>query len=121
MISLEEMEKMLNEITEDFPRDLTTHLNGGMILLPDVKLHEKSRNNDLFILGEYHNDHVFGRYIAIYYGSFMRVHGRLNRDQLKERLRSTLKHEFIHHLESLAGEKGLEVRDAESIARYLNA
>ncbi len=121
MISIDEMEMMLNEITESFPRGLIERLNGGILLLPDVKLHGKSRKNDLFILGEYHNDRVFGRYIAIYYGSFMKVHGNAGRETLKEHLTAVLKHEFVHHLESLAGEKDLEMKDADDIEKYLGS
>jgi len=39
---------------------------------------------------------------------------------MKEKLKSTLKHEFRHHLESLAGAKDLEVIDAIHIADYMN-
>lgn len=121
MISLDETEMILNEIAESFPGGLMNHLNGGIILLPDAKLHRKSMNNDLYILGEYHHDRLFGRYIIIYYGSFMKVHGSLQREALKEKLCSTLKHEFVHHLESLAGEKDLEIKDAEQIAGYIKS
>jgi len=59
-------------------------------------------------------------YIAIYYGSFERVYGHLSRESLKEQLAHTLKHEFTHHLESLAGERGLEIKDAKFLEDYLN-
>jgi hypothetical protein len=61
-----------------------------------------------------------GRYITIYYGSFSHVYGHLEKKALKEQLRETLKHEFTHHIESLAGERGLEIKDARYIADYLN-
>lgn len=114
------MEIILNGIAEKFPSELMTQLNGGIILLPDTKLHEKHQHNDLFVMGEYHKDMIFGRYIAIYYGSFMRVYGSLDRKQLEDKLLGTLKHEFTHHLESLAGERGLEIKDAKDIDEYLN-
>jgi hypothetical protein len=34
-------------------------------------------------------------------------------------LAGTLKHEFRHHLESLAGERGLEIEDEQFLADYL--
>jgi hypothetical protein len=49
----------------------------------------------------------------------MRVFGHLDNEQLKKQLRKTLRHEFTHHIESLAGERGLEKKDAEFMARYL--
>lgn len=120
MITIAEMEAMLDEIAEEFPRQLYEKLNGGVMLLPDEKQSPVSRKNDLYILGEYHVDRMMGRYIVIYYGSFMRLFGSLNQEVLKAKLTHTLKHEFIHHLESLAGEHGLEVEDARFIEKYLS-
>lgn len=119
MIPLEDMEAMLEEISAEFPEQLFDGLNGGIILLPEAKLNPYSRNNDLFVLGEYHSGGNLGRYITIYYGSFMHVYGRLGVMQLRSQLVHTLKHEFTHHLESLAGEKGLEIKDARFLADYL--
>lgn len=120
MISLEEMEVMLDEIAVEFPQELFTELNGGIILLPETKLNTVGRKNDLYILGEYHRGGGMGRYITINYGSFSHVYGHLGKEHLKEQLIHTLKHEFTHHLESLAGERGLEIEDAQYIADYLN-
>jgi len=38
---------------------------------------------------------------------------------LKNKLRSVLKHEFLHHLESLAGERQLEIEDERKLMEYL--
>ncbi|PLX32389.1 MAG: hypothetical protein C0604_05300, partial [Clostridiales bacterium] len=116
MVSLQEMEIMLKDIAAEFPDRLFEELNGGILLLPDTKMNPAGIDNDLFILGEYHRGGNMGRYISIYYGSFMKVYGRLGREALLEKLVHTLKHEFTHHLESLAGERDLEIEDA----RYLN-
>ena len=120
MISIEEMGAMLDEIADGFPQELFKNLNGGIALLPDEMINPKSRSDDLFILGQYHSGGLMGRYISINYGSFARVYGNLEPDAIKEQLIKTLKHEFTHHLESLAGEKGLEIKDAQYIANYLN-
>ena len=120
MISLEEMEVILDEIAVEFPQDFYKELNGGIVLLPEVKLSTKGRKKDLYILGEYHNSGNMGRYITIYYGSFLRVYGHLGEESMKEQLIHTLKHEFTHHLESLAGERNLEIKDAQFMANYLN-
>lgn len=120
MITIEEMEEMLDEIAAGLPDDFFRELNGGIILLPESKLHENSVGNDLYILGEYRREQSLGKYIAIFYGSFMRVYGHLSAAQLKEKLESTVKHEFRHHLESLAGEYDLEIEDARQIAAYEN-
>ncbi len=119
MVSLEEMESILDEVTVGFPQELFKELNGGILLFPETKLNPVGRKNDLFILGEYHRGGNMGRYIVIYYGSFMKVYGRLEKEALRDRLIHTLKHEFTHHLESLAGERGLEIEDARYLENYL--
>ena len=121
MISIEKTEKILDKIADELPKDFYRDLNGGIILLPEVKLHPKNKSNDLYILGEYHNSVNMGRYITIYYGSFEHVYGHLPQDQFYEKLKKTLLHEFTHHLEFLAGERGLERKDARDLARYLNS
>ena len=120
VISLEEMEIMLDEIATGFPQELYRGLNGGIILLPEAKLNTASNKNNLYILGEYHRGGGMGRYITIYYGSFSSVYGHLGKEAIKDQLQRVLKHEFTHHIESLAGERGLEIKDARDIADYLN-
>lgn len=119
MISLEEVQEMLDDIASEFPKEFYQDLNGGIVLLPEVKMNTMGKKNDLFILGEYHRSGTMGRFISIYYGSFIRVHGHLNNERMKEQLRHTLKHEFTHHLESLAGERGLEIKDAKFLDDYM--
>jgi predicted Zn-dependent protease with MMP-like domain len=119
MITLDEMEKMLEEVAETFPPELYKELNGGIILLPEIKLNPNGQDQDLYILGEYHFDHTFGRFITIYYGSMAKIHGHLSSDQMMDTLKATLKHEFRHHLENLAGERALEVEDEQYIEAYL--
>ena len=119
MITIEEMQDMLERAAQKIPEELYKELNGGIILLPDVKMHEQAVAGDLYILGEYHYSRAMGRYIAIYYGSFQRVSAHLSNDQLEKRLEHTLKHEFTHHIESLAGERDLEIEDEVNINKYL--
>ena len=120
MIPIDEVENMLDEIAAELPQEFYRELNGGIILLPEVKLNPAGRNNDLYIMGEYHRGGGLGRYIVIYYGSFERVYGHLEREALKKRLAHTLKHEFTHHLESLAGERDLEKEDEQFLRDYLS-
>ena len=118
MVTLEEAEVMLDEIAEELPAEFYKELNGGILLLPQAKLHPENRANDLYILGEYYHSFTMGRYIAIYYGSFEKAHGHLSNEEFKEKLKSTLLHEFTHHIESLAGDKSLEVKDAKRMDEY---
>lgn len=118
MVSIDEAGVMLDEIADELPPEFFRELNGGILLLPEAALHPENRANDLYILGQYHHSTVMGRYIAIYYGSFERIYGFLPPELFREHLRKTLLHEFTHHLESLAGERGLEIKDAQQMAAY---
>lgn len=118
---IEEIHKMLDEIAEEIPQKFFEDLNEGIILLPKYKLHPESRSSDrLYIMGEYRKS-ITGRNIAIYYGSFERVYYGVSKERLRQILKDTLLHEFTHHLESLAGERGLEIKDAEKLRRYKNS
>ncbi|HOA20733.1 MAG TPA: metallopeptidase family protein [Sedimentibacter sp.] len=119
MASIEEVQIILDEIAEELPPEIYKDLNGGIILLPQVKYHKKSVDNDLYVMGEYRNEMISGRYIIVYYGSVERLYGNLTRNRLKNKLRSVVKHEFLHHLESLAGEKHLEIEDERKLSEYL--
>lgn len=119
MVTIDEAQVMLDDIAESLPEAFYNELNGGILLLPDVKFSDHARKDDLYILGEYVRDHVMGRLIYIYFGSFERVYGHLTPEGFKRQLRETLLHEFTHHMESLAGERGLEKKDEADLDRYL--
>lgn len=119
MITIDDAQVMLDDIAEGLPQEFYKELNGGILLLPDVKFSEYARKADLYIMGEYVRGGVMGRLIYIYFGSFERVYGHLSPEAFKEQLRETLLHEFTHHLESLAGERGLEKKDDVSLDKYL--
>jgi len=119
MVTIDEAEAMLNEIAESLPEEIFIHLNGGVNLQPESKLSPYATANNLYILGEYCRNSMLGRYIVIYYGSFVRIHGHLSHERFREQLKKTLCHELTHHLESLAGEKDLEIKDAEKLREFL--
>jgi hypothetical protein len=112
------MEEMLDDLAAELPERFYSELNGGILLLPDTRLSPEALDDDLYTLGEYHYSYSMGRYITMYYGSFAALYGHLSPEKLKEQLRETLRHEFTHHLESLAGEKDLEIEDERQLARY---
>lgn len=120
MVDFDEVGLMLDEIAAELPQEFYKELNGGIILLPEAKMNNMGKRNDLYIMGEYHRGGGLGRYITIYYGSFERLYGHLTRESLKAQLAHTLKHEFTHHMESLAGERGLEKKDEQFLTDYLN-
>lgn len=117
--SINEILEILNEIAEEIPGEFFRRLNKGIILLPDYKLHKNSKDpNKLYVMGEYSSD-ITGRQIRIYYGSFKKVYHDMPLEILKVKLKDVLLHEFTHHLESLAGENNLEIKDATALAKYM--
>lgn len=118
MITIEETESILNEISEELPTEFYKELNGGILLLPNAEMHPEDEADDLYVLGQYHYDFAMGRYIIIYYGSFQAIYGHLSKEKYKEKLKKTLLHEFTHHIESLAGDKSLEIKDKIKMEEY---
>lgn len=118
MINFEECAQMLDEIADSMPYELYRDLNGGISLLPQIKVHPKALHNDLFILGEYIRNSL-GNAIVFYYGSINRVYGSLSRDELYKQLVRILHHEVRHHNEYLAGCDDLGIMDKIQIEEYL--
>lgn len=120
MISFEDIGTILDDIADELPEDFFRGLNGGINLLPDIKIHPQSDSSgNLFIMGEYrHDPRGLGRYINIYYGSFMKLYAHANSDIQKEKLRNILLHEFTHHWESLGGVRTLALKDAYNLMKY---
>ena len=123
MTTFEELDLMLYEIAEALPNGIDKELNGGIFLSEDIKMHpESGETGNLYIMGEYHNDRKgyggLGRYIVIYYGSFLRLYPHLSAEQLRRELKRVVLHEFTHHLESLSGQRDLEYKDEDEINKY---
>jgi len=109
---------MLDDIAAELPEGVFRNLNGGVSLLPDTKRSSADPAGGLYTLGEYRRDQM-GRYIVIYYGSICAVHGGDTPDEMRDNLRRILTHELTHHIESLAGERDLEIEDKIELEKYL--
>lgn len=118
MMTLEETEEALARLVQDLPQEIFEELNGGVLLKEEAKLHPGRLSDDLFILGEYHRDRIFGRYVVIYYGSLEKAFGHLPKEEFRAELDRVLKHELTHHLENRAGERDLELEDQETLLHY---
>lgn len=118
MISIEEFSRILDDLAQELPDEFYDELNLGISISEEAKLHPQARGSDLYIMGEYFHSQM-GRGIVMYYGSFARIHGRLSEEALIRELRGTLRHEFRHHMEGRAGERGLEVEDERRLSDYL--
>lgn len=120
VLTLNEFQLYAERAAAQLPQDLFIGLNGGVVISERAKLHKKSLpGRPLYIMGEYHYGGGEGRYITLYYGSFRAVHGTDSPEELAERVKAVLLHEFRHHLETRAGEHDLEYEDDASIAEYL--
>jgi hypothetical protein len=119
MISFDQMGDWLDEMAERFPPEFYRELNGGILLLPEAKPDPQFPPGEMYFLGEYCCDEL-GRYINLYYGSFAALFADADDQELYDELYTTLAHEFTHHIESLAGERGLELRDAAELEQYLS-
>lgn len=119
MYTIEEINDMLDEIAAELPEEVFRDLNGGVSLLAETKKSSKDPDGGLYTLGEYRRDQM-GRYIVLYYGSLCAVHGGSSEEIMRKHLRDVLTHELTHHLESLAGDKSLEIEDAKKIHNYFS-
>ena len=119
MVTIDEASDMLDEIAGELPEAFYKDLNGGVYLLPEVKRSPESvKGSPLYVLGEYVSRYDLGKYINIYYGSFTKVYPHLSAGELRREFKRVLIHEFTHHVEFLAGERGLEIKDELELEQY---
>ena len=119
MLTIDEVNDLLDEMAEGFPAALFDGLNGGVNLLEEAVPEEEFPKGEMYIQGEYCED-ALGRYINLYYGSFAALAEREDWDQQiwEDELYTTLSHELTHHMESRGGLHALDDRDAEELAQW---
>ena len=108
MLSFEQAGEILDAAVDALPEGIYDDLNGGVNLIRDTRRSEDGR----YTMGLYHHDGM-GRYVEIFYGSFVAVYGHESDAVFAEELRKTLHHELTHHVESKAGDHTLEKWDEE--------
>ena len=119
ILTFDQVGELLDEMAEEFPQEFYQDLNGGVCLLPVAKPDPDFPEGEMYILGEYCND-MMGRYINLYYGSFAALAEQegWTEEDWEEELWETFAHEFTHHVEGLAGERGLEIEDEAFLEEY---
>ena len=119
ILTIDQVNEILDEIAEGFPAALFDGLNGGVNLLEETVEDPEFPPGEMYILGEYCDD-LLGRYINLYYGSFAALAEREDWDEQvwREELRITLSHELTHHMEARVGLHALDDRDAEELAAW---
>ena len=108
MLSFEQAGEILDAAVDALPEGIYDDLNGGVNLIRDTRRSEDGR----YTMGLYHHDGM-GRYVEIFYGSFVAVYGHESDAVFAEELKKTLHHELTHHVESKAGDHTLEKWDEE--------
>lgn len=101
-------------VDNEIPSDLLEGLNLGVIINPELKRSPKELNR--IIKGQYVVNRL-GKQIILYYGSFSHLYANKPEQAWEELIRGTIKHEFIHHIERLAGQNDLA--NQEELETYL--
>ena len=119
ILTIDQVNEILDEIAEGFPAALFDGLNGGVNLLEETVEDPEFPPGEMYILGEYCDD-LLGLYINLYYGSFAALAEREDWTEAvwRDELRTTLSHELTHHMENRGGLHALDDRDAEELARW---
>ena len=102
-MTFDEFEQTVREEMELLPDYVSRELNGGVLVDAGAYLHPARMADDLYILGTYSNHPIFGKQIVLYYGSFLAAVQSRGDEAVKMQVRETLRHEFLHHLETRAG------------------
>ena len=118
LLTYEQMGDLLEEIAAQFPDAFFEELDGGIQLEEQALPDPDFPPGEMYIMGEYCRSHMMGRHINIYFGSMNAAYGHCSDEEMKAHIRSTIFHEFRHHLESLGGSRELEREDAVKLADY---
>ena len=121
LMTIERFSEIVEEEMALLPDYVFDELNGGVIVDERVNMHPESRNDDLYIMGTYSSGDIPGKQVTLYYGSFMVTMPGASEEEIGDRIRETLRHEFLHHLETKAGLFGkgsLIEEDRDRMIRY---
>ena len=120
-MTYDEFCQIVNEEMDLLPSYVYEELNGGVLIEPGAYLHPARLADDLYILGNYSSGGIFGKQICLYYGSFTATMNMEDTEAVRRQIRGTLRHEFLHHLETRAGLFGkgtLIEEDRERMRQY---
>ena len=119
VLSIDQVNDLLDEMAEQFPEALFDGLNGGVNLLEEAVPDPEFPEGEMYILGEYLDD-LLGNYINLYYGSFAALAEKEGWDRAawEQELRTTLSHELTHHMELRGGLHALDDRDEAELEEF---
>ena len=122
MISTEEYSQIISELLDELPKEFFEELSGGVIVSDAAVIPDYARENDIYTMGQYQISAGI-RQIVMFKGSFDQLYPEADAEEARELLRKFLRHEFRHHLESLAGihnSSSLEAEDRRAKQEYLS-
>ena len=101
-MTYDEFVEIAREETALLPSYVFEELDGGVVADPNVYLHPGRLSDDLYVMGTY-SQGIYGSQIVLYYGSFQATMPFASTEQMRKKIRETVRHEFRHHLETRAG------------------
>lgn len=99
---------------KEIPPILLKDLNLGIQVSP--KLQEDDEEKDYYIMGEYIENEL-GNQVVLYYGSFFYFLDGETLSTWKQEIMDTIKHELIHHIESMAGQEDLALQEDKEVLK----
>ena len=119
ILSIDEVNDILDDFADAIPEVLFEGLNGGVNLLEEAVPDPEFPAGEMYILGEYMDD-LLGNYINLYYGSFAALAEKEGWDRAawEQELRTTLSHELTHHMELRSGLHALDDRDEAELEEF---
>ena len=119
ILSIDEVNDILDDFADAIPEVLFEGLNGGVNLLEEAVPDQEFPAGEMYILGEYCED-LLGHYINLYYGSFAALAEKEDWDRAtwEQELRTTLSHELTHHMELRSGLHALDDRDEAELEEF---
>ena len=114
----DQMGNWLEEIAAQFPDAFFEDLDGGIQLEEAALPDQNFPDGQMYVLGEYRHN-MLGRYIVLYYGSFVKLYHDYDEEEWQEEIFATIAHEFTHHMEDTAGLHALDDKDLEFLREAL--
>ncbi|MEA4932413.1 MAG: metallopeptidase family protein [Lawsonibacter sp.] len=114
----EQMGDWLEEIAGQFPEVFFADLDSGIQLEEKALADPEFPLGEMYIMGEYCHD-MLGRYILLYYGSFVKLFQEEDEAVWKDEIFATVAHEFTHHMEETAGLHALDDKDLEFLRQAM--
>ena len=85
----DQMGNWLEEIAAEFPDAFFEDLDGGIQLDREAVPDENFPDGQMYVLGEYRHN-MLGRYIVLYYGSFVKLYHDYDEEEWQEEIFATV-------------------------------